>query len=536
MLTDMRMEMDRTGMEPKRQTTVREAVLQFLREVGSTTVFGNPGSTELPMFVGFPDDFTYVLGLQESAVVAMADGYALAARKAAIANLHSAAGVGHAMGSLFTACKNEAPVVVIAGQQARSIMPFHGFLHSERAAELPLPYVKWSCEPARAEDVPGAIARAYYVAMQEPRGPTLVSVPSDDWERRCEPIAARRLGGMAGADPALLADFAATLNGAASPVIVAGAGVATGAAWQETLVLAEALEAPVHQSAFSGRNCFPEDHRLFAGFLPSAREEVVAALHGHDVVLVIGAPAFLYHVEGRGPFVPEGATLLQIVDDPATASWSPVGSAAVGALGPSLQGLREKLTPHGRTLPAQRGPAPPVNPAVLDDALLMQRIEALRPRDSIVVCEAPSTLFPLRDHVPITQPDGYFAAASGGLGYGLPAAVGIALARPEKRVVAILGDGSAMYGIQGLWSAAQQGLPVTFVIVKNRRYAALINIAHRFGIQETIGTTIDGLDFVALAAGQGLDALRIDRADRLDEQLAQAFASDKPMLVEVVVD
>lgn len=510
--------------------------MQFLREVGSTTIFGNPGSTELPMFVGFPDDFTYVLGLQESAVVAMADGYALAARKAAIANLHSAAGVGHAMGSLFTAYKNQAPVVVIAGQQARSIMPLHGFLHSERAAELPLPYVKWSCEPARAEDVPGAIARAYYVAMQEPCGPTLVSVPSDDWGRHCTPVATRRLGGMGCADVALLTDFAATLNKAAAPAIVAGAGVATGDAWQETIALAEALEAPVYQGAFSGRNCFPENHRLFAGFLPSAREEVVAALDGHDVVLVVGAPAFLYHVEGNGPFLSGDATLLQIVNDPATASWSPLGSAAVGAIRPSLQLLCEKLTPHGRALPIQRGPAPAVNPAILSDALLMQRIEALRPRDSIILAEAPSTLFPLRDHIPITQPDGYFTGASGGLGYGLPAAVGIALARPGKRVVAILGDGSTMYGSQGLWSAARHGLPVTFIIVNNRRYAALINIAHRFGIQETIGTTIDGLDFVALAAGHGLDAVRVDQADRLDAQLRAAFASDKPTLIEVVVD
>src|SRR6188472_4531340 len=172
-------------------TTVREAVVCLLRELGMTTVFGNPGSTELPMFRGFPGDFRYVLGLQEAVVVGMADGYAQATRNAAFVNLHSAAGVGNAMGNIFTAHKNRTPLVITAGQQARSILPYEPFLYSAQATELPKPYVKWSCEPARAEDVPAAIARAYYVAMQPPRGPVLVSVPADDWAKRCERLEAR---------------------------------------------------------------------------------------------------------------------------------------------------------------------------------------------------------------------------------------------------------------------------------------------------------------------------------------------------------
>src|SRR5438309_1674430 len=158
-------------------TTVRGAVLGLLRDLGMTTIFGNPGSTELPMFRDFPPDFRYVLGLQESVVVGMADGYAQATRRAALVNLHSAVGVGHAMGSIFTAYKNQTPLVITAGQQARSTLPYEPFLFSEQAAQLPKPYVKWSIEPARAADVPAALARAYYVSMQPPRGPTLVSVP-----------------------------------------------------------------------------------------------------------------------------------------------------------------------------------------------------------------------------------------------------------------------------------------------------------------------------------------------------------------------
>src|SRR4030095_16556741 len=172
-------------------TSVRAAVLDLLREFGITTIFGNPGSTELPLFRDFPSDFRYILGLQEAVVVGMADGYAQATRNAAFVNLHSAVGVGHAMGNIFTAYRNRTPLVVTAGQQARSILPYEPFLYSSQATELPKPYVKWSCEPARGEDVPGAIARAYYLAIQPPRAPVLVSVPADDWAKPCAPVEPR---------------------------------------------------------------------------------------------------------------------------------------------------------------------------------------------------------------------------------------------------------------------------------------------------------------------------------------------------------
>jgi benzoylformate decarboxylase len=160
--------------------TVRDVTFDVLRQTGMTTIFGNPGSTELPMFRNFPADFRYILGLQESVVLAMADGYAQATRKAAFVNLHSAAGVGHALGNVFTAYKNQTPLVITAGQQARAILPYEPFLYAERATEFPRPYVKYAVEPARAADVPAAIARAYHIAMQAPQGPVFVSIPVDD--------------------------------------------------------------------------------------------------------------------------------------------------------------------------------------------------------------------------------------------------------------------------------------------------------------------------------------------------------------------
>src|SRR5688572_20000717 len=219
--------------------TVRETTVCLMRELGLTTIFGNPGSTELPLFLDFPDDFTYVLGLQESVVVGMADGYAAATRRAAFVNLHSAAGVGHAMGAIFTAWTNRTPLVVTAGQQARSILPFDPFLHSAQATELPKPYVKWSIEPARAEDVPLAIARAYHVAMTPPRGPVLVSVPADDWLVTTQPLARHRVSQHLRPDPALLGELGDALDACQRPAFVIGSAVDRDGAWGEAVALAE---------------------------------------------------------------------------------------------------------------------------------------------------------------------------------------------------------------------------------------------------------------------------------------------------------
>src|SRR5271166_4804093 len=527
-----------SGHRPsKQQTTVREAVFDLFRAFGTTTIFGNPGSTELPMFRDFPADFRYVLALQEVVAVGMADGYAQATRNAGLVNLHSATGLGHALGAVFTAYKNQTPLVIIAGQQARSILPFEPFLFAERAAEFPRPYVKWSVEPARAEDVPAAIARAYYTAMQPPRGPTFVSVPVDDWDRPCDPVEPRRLGAVVRGDPDALAEMTEALATCARPAFVVGAAVARDDSWDEVVALAERHRARVWAAPNSGRNSFPEDHALFAGFLAADREKIVASLAGHDLILVLGAPVFTYHVEGFGPHIPEGASLYQLVDDPAVAAWAPVGLAVVTSLKSGLRDLLEGPDPKPRAAPPARAPRPAVSGPGLTDTYLTQQVAALRPKGSIIVEEAPSSRTAMRDYLPIVDRDGFYTCASGGLGHGLPAAIGIALARPREKVIALLGDGSSMYAIQGLWTAAQLGLGMTFVIIKNRRYEALLEFGRHFGLQRTIGTSLPNIDFCALARGQGVKAISIDRHEALDDALRTAFAAvTEPTLVEVAVD
>ena len=527
-----------SGHRPsERQATVRDRVFDLFRAFGTTTIFGNPGSTELPMFRDFPDDFRYVLALQEMVAVSMADGYAQATRNAALVNLHSATGLGHSLGAVFTAYKNQAPLVIIAGQQARSILPFEPFLFSERAAEFPRPYVKWSCEPARAEDVPAAIARAYYTAMQPPRGPTFVSVPVDDWDRPCEPVEPRRLGTVVRGDPELLATVAEALCACAHPAFVVGAAVARGDAWDEVVALAERHRASVWTAPNSGRNSFPEDHPLFAGFLAADRTKLVASLTGHDLILVLGAPVFTYHVEGFGPHIREGARLFQLVDEPAVAARAPVGTAVETSLKAGIRDLLAGPVPRPRATPAERVPSPGLSGPGLTDAYLMQQVALLRPKGSIIVEEAPSSRSAMHDYLPIVDRDGFYTCASGGLGHGLPAAIGIALARPREKVVALLGDGSSMYAIQGLWTATQLGLGVTFVIIKNRRYEALLEFGRHFGLQQTVGTSLPDIDFCALARGQGVEAIAVDRCEALDDALQTAFANvTEPTLVEVAVD
>jgi len=519
--------------------TVREATIDLLRRLRMTTIFANPGSTELPLFREFPADFRYVLGLQEAVAVGMADGFAQATRNAAFINLHSAAGVGNAMGNIFTAFKNRTPLVVTAGQQARAILPYEPFLASREATELPKPYVKWSLEPARAEDVPLAIARAYAIAMTQPRGPVLVSVPVDDWDRPAEPVAPRRVSQRLRPDPDIVEAIGEALDRAQTPAFVVGGAIDRDEAFEEVVALAERYGARVFTAPMTGRCAFPETHPQFCGFLPAMREKIVAALAGADLVFAVGAPAFTYHVEGFGPHVPVGAALVQLIDDPLTASWTPEGIAAIGSLKLGLADLLARPKPGRRAGPPGRSPAPRIAASSpLTTAYVMQTLAEARPADSIVVEEAPSARPILQRYLPITFAEGFYTMDSGGLGYGLPAAVGVALGKPGRRIVAIIGDGSSLYSIQGLWSAVQLHLPITFIILNNGGYSALKEFAPAFGFaaQEPVqGTDLPGLDYVALAAGFGCRALRAHTADDLARGLEDAFASEGPTLVEVLV-
>jgi benzoylformate decarboxylase len=519
------------------QISVREAVFDLLRAFRMTTVFGNPGSTELRMFRDWPEDFRYVLGLQESVVVAMADGYAQARRVPALVNLHSAGGVGHALGSVFTAWRNQTPMVILAGQQTRAMLPTDPFLGARYATEFPRPYVKWSIEPARGEDVPQAVAQAIYTSLQRPCGPVFVSVPEDDWDVLTDPVPPREVHVQFAPDPGALDRLADALNGSRAPAIVVGAAVDQDGAWPLAVQLAERLNAAVWESPMAGRRSFPQDHPLFAGFLPPLRQPIADRLSAHDVVLVIGAPVFTYHVHVEGEYLAPGTRLFQMTDDPEQAARAPVGTALLSSIQLGIEQLLAQISevqraaPRGRTRP----PVPPVQDPI-NGELAMHTLAATLPDNAVLVEEAPSHRNALHDYFPVRTSGGFYACASGGLGFALPAAVGVALADPARKVVALIGDGSSLYTIQGLWTAAQHRLPVTFVILNNAGYGAVKSLGARMGIAHMPGSDVPGVDFLDIARGFGCLALRVERAADLVPALQQAYASDQPWVIDVRMD
>jgi benzoylformate decarboxylase len=516
--------------------TVREATRRLLRAFGLTTVFGNPGSTELRFFRNWPSDFRYVLGLQEASVVAMADGYAQATGNAALVNLHSAVGVGHAMGSVFTANRNQSPLVITAGQQTRAMLPAEPYLYAAQATELPAPYVKWSSEPARAEDVPSALARAYYTAMQPPRGPTFVSIPEDDWDAATEVLVAREVRSEFVGEEAALRLVAETLNRSSRPALVVGPGVDRGGAWALAVDIAERTRAAVWASPLSSRCSFPEDHPLFAGFLTPDRRQLTEQLHGYDVIVVLGAPVFTYHVHSEGPLAPPGR-LWQLVDDPQQAARASAGTAVLTTLQPALTQILGQLETATRRLPPRRAPRPsPPLTDPLSASYVMSAVRRLMPADAIVVEEAPSHRAVMHEHLPIRVSGGFYTTASGGLGYGLPAAVGVALGSPGRRVICLLGDGSSLYSIQALWTAARHRLPVTFAVLNNAGYAALKALGASIGVDRPPGVDLPGLCIPDIARGFGVAAVRIEQGKDLDAALEDSFYRDGPSLIDIRVD
>ncbi len=529
--------MSKNGKAGTRSVTVKQATLDLLRSFGIKKVFGNPGSTELPFLSDWPDDIDYVLALQEASAVGMADGYAQATRNAGFVNLHSAAGVGNALGNIYTAHRNRTPLVITAGQQARSILPLQAFLYAERASEFPRPYVKYSVEPARPEDVPAAIARAYYTAMQPPCGPTFVSIPIDDWAHATAPVEARKVSREIGPEPDAMKALVAALGSAKRPALVVGPGVDRAGAVDLMVRVAEKAKASVWVSPFSARCSFPERHPQFSGFLHASPAQLSDALREHDVVVVIGAPVFTFHVEGHAAIFDGGATIFQITDDPDAAAVTPVGTSIIATMKPALSLLLDLLPESKRAAPKGRAllPAPQAADPLPVEFLLHSLSQAM-PDGASLVEEAPSHRPAMQKFMPMRGQDSFYTMASGGLGYSLPAAVGMALGKPKQRTVCLIGDGSAMYSIQALWTAAQRKLPLTIVVINNSGYGAMRSFSQVMQVRNVPGLELPGIDFVRLAEGMGCHAVRVSKAAELGEALKRGMAFEGTSLVEVVVD
>src|SRR5690625_3712305 len=462
--------------------TIREVTYEILRQHGLTTFFGNPGSNELTFLDEMPADFRYILGLHEGAVMAMADGYAQAAGGPAFVNLHSAAGTGHAIGALTNSWYSHSPLVITAGQQVRSQVGTKATLSNVDAPRLPQPLVKWSGEPLAASDVPRMVSQAIHTATTTPRGPVYVSIPLDDWRQEADvglvsELPARRVETAGALSSAQVAQLAAVLDQARNPVLVLGPDIDATASNDLAVALAEKLRAPAWIAPSASRCPFPTRHPAFRGVLPASITGISAQLAGHDVILVVGAPVFRYHQFDPGPYLPDDASLVHLTSDPAEAARAPMGRSVVVDVQQALAALVDAITQAERPMPEPRSSLSP--PADHDATTpfapeaVFSAVAATAPADAIYVKEATSTTGVVWDHLDISRPGSYYFPAAGGLGFGLAAAVGVQLAQPERPVIALIGDGSANYGITALWTAAQYHLPVTFVILNNGTYAAL---------------------------------------------------------------
>ncbi|SDK38174.1 benzoylformate decarboxylase [Billgrantia gudaonensis] len=519
--------------------SVHAVTYSLLRRQGITTVFGNPGSNELPFLKGFPEDFRYVLGLHEGVVAGMADGYALASGRPAFVNLHAAAGTGNAMGALTNAWYSHSPLVITAGQQARSMIGVESMLANVEAPQLPKPLVKWSYEPACPEDVPRALSQAIHSASLPPRGPVYVSIPHDDWDcdagEDAELVVAREIDHAGVPSPAQLERLAQRLDAADNPVLVLGPEVDSRQANGLAVALAERLRLPVWVAPSASRCPFPNRHPCFRGVLPAAIAGITAHLEGHDLIVVVGAPVFRYHQYAPGRYLPEGARLVHVTGDAAEAARAPMGDALVGDVHATLEALLPHIAPSQRAMPE---PLP--KPAAVEDgegrlapANVFDTLDALAPEDAIYVKESTSTVELFWERVAMREPGSYFFPAAGGLGFGLPAALGVQLAQPQRQVIGVIGDGSASYAITALWSAARYRIPAVLIILRNDTYGALRGFARHMAVDDAPGLDVPDIDFCALARGYGVEARLADSREALAAALQEGFATDRPLLIEV---
>ena len=521
---------------------MRDAVFSLLERNGMTTIFGNPGSTEMGFLNDLPDGFQYVLGLQEAAVVSMADGYAQAVGRPTMANLHSAPGLGNAMGSIVNARANRSPVVITTGTQVRAMQSMEALLTNVEATNLPRPAVKWSGEAARAADTPAVLARAIHEASLSPTGPVFVSQPLDDWDGDVVDAESRHLvertvraGGGLLADQ--VAEIARRLDAAANPLLVVGSALDSEEGWAGTVELAEATGAAVMMAPVESRWSFPGWHPQFRGTLAPAIAIATAQMAPYDLVLVLGAPVFRYYPYIPGELLPEGTELVQITDDPGQAARAPMGDAYVSDPVAAVQALVESVTAEARQTPGE-----PDEPLTTSGSQPMSPTDVFTVMSSVIgpdtamVNESPSNLNALQACWRPTRPKSLFFSGSGGLGFGTSATIGVQMGMPDRPVLGLLGDGSLHYSVQGLYTAALYDVPATFLVMRNRQYAILKWFGQLENAPDVPGLDLPDLDAVKIAQGYGVPARSVSEPGDLESALREDLAADGPRLIQVEID
>ncbi|QEE28876.1 benzoylformate decarboxylase [Terriglobus albidus] len=529
-------------MNDQTTLTVYQATYDLLRKLGLTTIFGNPGSTEQPFLKNFPSDFEYILGLQEASAVAMADGFAQATKRPALLNLHTSAGTGHGMGNIMTAYQNKTPLIITAGQQAREMVLCDPYLTNRDETTLPRPWVKWAYQPVRAQDVPGALMRAYAVALQPPAGPVYVSIPLTDWDQPALGEAVvRTVSSRYAPDPDRIALFADRIRKSQNPVLIYGPEIERSGGWHAGIKFAERLNAPVYLAPLADRASFPQTHPQFRGMVPIAIGPLSKKLAGHDLIIVVGAQVFRYYPYIAGDYLPKGTDLLQITNDPYDAAAAIVGDSLLADASLALEALADAIPEVTLRSVSSRAdiertlPAKPHNPLTALEAFTA--LGDVRPANAILVNETASNFADLLQNWPIVEPESYYTFASGGLGWGAPAAVGIAIAQKKqgtgRPVIAAIGDGALQYSVQSLYTAAQQKLKLIFVVPCNDEYAILKNFAVLENTPNVPALDLPGLDIVATANAFGCIGVAANTAEEIKQAFTTALDADGPTVIAI---
>jgi thiamine pyrophosphate-dependent acetolactate synthase large subunit-like protein len=546
----------------------KQALMEQLAAEGVEYVFGNPGTTEQP-FLDILQDYPqiqYILALQEATALGMADAYAWACGRPAFVQLHAAPGLGNALGMLYNAHCMGTPLVVYAGHhEARGVI--QEILLAGDLVSMARPVTKWSVEVQNAADIPTVLRRAFKVAAEPPRGPVFISIPLNVMDQTAEMTIAPATypRWRVRPDAQAVAEAADLLAAAQSPVIVVGDGVALSGAMEEAVQLAELVGAQVY-SSFSAELAFPTDHPLYQGLVNILREAGLRMqLAAADVLLVIGTPAFRVVYPMPEPLFTAQTKVVQIDASPweLAKNW-PATLAIVAdsqmALRDLLQVLPSKLSTAARQAAAARLQAARQQKEQAQESFeaaarstwdtvpiavprLMKGLADCLEPGTIVYDEAITAAVHLSHYVKFNQPGTYFQAAGGGLGSGLPGALGVKLARPDSPVLAVVGDGAALYTVQALWTAAHHRIPVTYVICNNQSYRILkINMLQYLGEamagREFVGMDLVDpvLDFAQIAQAFGIRGQRVEKPAELGPALRSALRSGEPSLVDVVIE
>lgn len=545
--------------------TGRSAFLALLKDEGITHLFGNPGTTELPVMHALKDhpNLTYVMAMQESLVVAMADGFSRATGRLVACNVHVAPGLGNAMGSLYNAKFTGTPMILTAGQQEQG----HGLtepLLYEPLVRIAEPLVKWAVEVTRLEDLPRIVRRAAKIATTPPTGPVFISLPGDilNAEGTIDLGRSTRVDTRVAPGAEALQALVARILASSRPVIVAGDEVVKSDALHEAAALATALGCPAWQQSVAYGAHFLSEHPCFVGALSRVQQQAQDILAPYDLMIVLGADPLRMSVFSEVEPVPDGIAMVQVgLVDGDLAKNHPAEIAlkadvretlrllvpALQAVGGEALGTRARAgtealqttnwTARRAKLAAElsdRGASRPIDP----DWLAMQVVDAM-PDGAILVEEALTAgryMAALRPH---RDRHGYHSLASGGIGWGLPASVGVGLAHPDRPVVCFVGDGSAMYSIQALWTAAHHRLPLTVVLVNNGGYRIIKQRLLAFhGDSNFVGMSFadPAVDFTGLARSLGLEATRITAPEDVPDTLQTAFGRPGAKLIEVMTE